>query len=73
VRQRHDRAAGAPGRFCVQARTRVNIANGLSANFVARDSAKVSERVDQPQCNTSSPINPPRSALRKPVDLGRGQ
>ena len=49
---------GPPGRFCVQARTRVNIANGLSANFVARDSAQVSDRVDQPQCNTASRITP---------------
>jgi hypothetical protein len=30
----------------------------LSANFVARDSAQVSDRVDQPQCNTASRITP---------------
>ena len=49
---------GPPGRFCVQARTRVNIANGLSASFVARDSAQVSARVDQPQCSTAGRITP---------------
>ena len=49
---------GPPGQFCVEGRDRVNIANGLSANFVARDSAQVSERVDQPKCNTARPIKP---------------
>jgi len=41
---------GPPSRFCVQGRTRVNIANGFSPDFVARDSAQVAERVEQPEC-----------------------
>ena len=46
---------GPPSRFCVEGRTRVNIANDLSPDFVARDSAQVAERVTQPECNTADP------------------
>ncbi len=49
---------GPPSRFCVQVTARVNIANGLSARFVARDSAQVATRVPQPQCNTAAPVSP---------------
>ena len=49
---------GPPGRFCVQGRDRVNIANNISPAFVARDSAQVAERVDNPACNTARPIRP---------------
>jgi hypothetical protein len=49
---------GPPGQFCVQVGTRVNIANGLSPAFVARDSAQVATRVVQADCNTASPLNP---------------
>ncbi len=36
---------GPPSQFCVQVSPRVNIANGFSPDFVARDSAQVAERV----------------------------
>jgi hypothetical protein len=49
---------GPPSQFCVQVRTRVNIANDVSRRFVARDSAQVAERVAQPDCNTATPIDP---------------
>jgi hypothetical protein len=49
---------GPPSQFCVQVGTRVNIANGLSPSFVARDSAQVAERVPQPDCNTATPVTP---------------
>jgi hypothetical protein len=49
---------GPPGQFCVQVSTRVNIANDVSADFVARDSAQVAARVPQPQCNTATPVSP---------------
>ena len=49
---------GPPSRFCVQVSTRTNIGNDFSADFVARDSAQVAERVDQPQCNTATPVSP---------------
>jgi hypothetical protein len=49
---------GPPSQFCVQVRTRVNIANDVSRRFVARDSAQVAERVEQPECNTAAPIDP---------------
>ena len=49
---------GPPSRFCVEGRERVNIANDFSPNFVARDSAQVAERVDQPACNTARPVTP---------------
>jgi hypothetical protein len=49
---------GPPSQFCVQVSTRVNIANGLSPEFVARDSAQVAERVPQPACNTATPVTP---------------
>jgi hypothetical protein len=49
---------GPPSQFCVEGRARVNIANDLSPDFVARDSAQVSERVDEPRCNTANPITP---------------
>jgi len=53
-----DVATGPPSQFCVQVRTRVNIANDVSPDFVARDSAQVAERVDQPECNTAAPLTP---------------
>lgn len=49
---------GPAGQFCVQVTARVNIANGLSAKFVARDSAQVATRVPQPACNTATPLTP---------------
>ena len=49
---------GPPSRFCVQVNTRTNIANGLTPDFVARDSAQVAERVDQADCNTARPVTP---------------
>jgi hypothetical protein len=49
---------GHPSRFCVQVSTRTNIANGLSARFVARDSAQVADRVPQAACNTAVPVTP---------------
>lgn len=49
---------GPPSRFCVQVSTRVNIANDASPVFVARDSAQVAERVEQPDCNTADPVSP---------------
>lgn len=49
---------GPPGQFCVQVAARVNIANGLSPRFVARDSAQVATRVPQPACNTATPLTP---------------
>ncbi|WP_199907514.1 hypothetical protein [Nocardioides terrigena] len=49
---------GPPSQFCVQVNTRTNIGNDVSSAFVARDSAQVAERVDQPQCNTATPLNP---------------
>ena len=36
---------GPPGQFCVQVTARVNIANGLSSKFVARDSTQVVTRI----------------------------
>ncbi|WP_100501755.1 hypothetical protein [Geodermatophilus chilensis] len=41
---------GPPSRFCVRVSPRVNIGNDASPRFVARDSAQVAERVDQPDC-----------------------
>ena len=49
---------GPSSRFCVQVNTRTNIANDISPEFVARDSAQVAERVDQPACNTANPLRP---------------
>ncbi len=49
---------GPPSRFCVQVSTRTNIGNGVSSQFVARDSAQVAERVDQADCNTANPVRP---------------
>lgn len=49
---------GPPSRFCVQVSTRTNIGNDASPKFVARDSAQVAERVDQPACNTARPVRP---------------
>ncbi|WP_200956534.1 hypothetical protein [Nocardioides sp. Soil777] len=49
---------GPPSQFCVQVNTRTNIGNDVSPAFVARDSAQVAERVDQPQCNTATPVTP---------------
>jgi len=51
-------ATGPPSRFCVQVSTRVNIGNGASPKFVARDSAQVADRVPQPGCNTAVPVSP---------------
>jgi hypothetical protein len=42
-----DAQTGPVAEFCVQVRTRTNIANGFSPRFVARDSAQLAERVDQ--------------------------
>ena len=47
---------GPPSRFCVQVAPRVNIGNDASPRFVARDSAQVAERVDQPDCG--APVAP---------------
>src|SRR3712207_3166306 len=52
------RVTGPPSRFCVQVSTRTNIGNDVSPEFVARDSAQVAERVDQPDCNTADPVRP---------------
>lgn len=49
---------GPPSQFCVRVQTRTNIGNDFSADFVARDSAQVAERVDQPECNTAAPVTP---------------
>lgn len=49
---------GPPGQFCVQVSTRVNIGNGFSPRFVARDSAQVATRLPQPTCNTATPVTP---------------
>ena len=49
---------GPPSRFCVEGRTRVNIANDFSPDFVVRDSAQVAEQVLQPECNTAVPVTP---------------
>ena len=49
---------GPPSRFCVEGRTRVNIANDFSPDFVVRDSAQVAEQVLQPECNTTIPVTP---------------
>jgi hypothetical protein len=49
---------GPAAEFCVQVRTRTNIANRFSAKFVARDSAQLAERVDQADCNTATPVTP---------------
>jgi hypothetical protein len=45
-------------KFCVQVTARVNIANNVSARFVARDSSQVAVRVPQPDCNTVTPVTP---------------
>jgi hypothetical protein len=49
---------GPASQFCVQVRTRTNIANRFSPAFVARDSAQLAERVKQPDCNTATPVTP---------------
>ncbi|MDQ1670754.1 MAG: hypothetical protein QOE40_2815 [Actinomycetota bacterium] len=49
---------GPPSKFCVKVSTRTNIGNDFSPAFVARDSAQVAERVDQPACNTATPVSP---------------
>lgn len=49
---------GPPSTFCVEGRTRVNIGNDFSPDFVARDSAQVAEQVLQPECNTAVPVSP---------------
>jgi hypothetical protein len=49
---------GPPGELCVKVATRTNIANGLSADFVGRDSPQVATRVVQPDCNTAAPLSP---------------
>jgi hypothetical protein len=50
--------AGPASQFCVQVTPRVNIANGFSPDFVARDSAQVADRVAQPGCATATPVTP---------------
>lgn len=49
---------GPPSTFCVEGRTRVNIGNDFSPDFVARDSSQVAEQVLQPECNTAVPVTP---------------
>jgi hypothetical protein len=49
---------GPPSQFCVKVGARVNIGNDVSRAFVARDSAQVATRVNQPGCNTASPLTP---------------
>jgi hypothetical protein len=41
---------GPPSTYCVRVTPRVNITNGVSAEFVVRDSAQVATRVPQPGC-----------------------
>jgi hypothetical protein len=41
---------GPPSTYCVQVTPRVNIANGLSADFVVRDSPQVATRIPQAEC-----------------------
>jgi hypothetical protein len=41
---------GPPSTYCVRVTPRVNIANGLSAKFVVRDSAQVATRIPQAEC-----------------------
>jgi hypothetical protein len=41
---------GPASTYCVQVTPRVNIANGLSAAFVVRDSAQVATRIPQAEC-----------------------
>ena len=53
-----DAQTGPPSRFCVQVSDRVNIANGFSRKFVARDSAQVAQRISQADCNTVPPLVP---------------
>jgi hypothetical protein len=42
--------SGPPSTYCVRVTPRVNIANGLSADFVVRDSAQVATRIPQTGC-----------------------
>jgi len=49
---------GPPSTFCVEGRTRVNVANDFSPDFVVRDSSQVAEQVLQPECNTAVPVTP---------------
>jgi hypothetical protein len=51
---------GPPGQFCVQVTARVNIANDSPAAraLVARDSAQVATRVNQPECHAADPALP---------------
>ncbi|MGY1664006.1 hypothetical protein ACI78Q_22475 [Geodermatophilus sp. SYSU D00705] len=53
--------AGPPGQFCVQVSARVNIASDSPAarDLVARDSAQVATRIDQPACRAVDPALPP--------------
>jgi hypothetical protein len=53
-----DPQTGPAAEFCVQVRTRTNIANRFSPAFVARDSAQLAERVDQADCGTATPVTP---------------
>ncbi len=46
---------GPPSQFCVQVSARVNIANGLSEDFLVRDSAQVATRIPQPECGPDLP------------------
>ncbi|HEY4608404.1 MAG TPA: hypothetical protein VIH06_04350 [Ilumatobacteraceae bacterium] len=49
---------GPPSKFCVKVATRVNIANDFSSDFVLRDSSQVAQRINQPDCNTATPVSP---------------
>ena len=62
---------GPPSQFCVQVSARTNIANGLSEDFLVRDSAQVAERIPQPECGTAA--IPHDRPLRWHVGLGRRQ
>ena len=57
--------------------SRVNIANNFSRKFVARDSAQVAERIDDPNCPNSIPTrfgtNDIVAPLRRGVALGSGK
>lgn len=45
-----------PSRFCVQVTPRTNLANDVSATFVARDSAQLAVPVPQADCDAATPV-----------------
>lgn len=49
---------GPPSTFCVQVTARVNIANDFSKKLILRDSSQVATRINQPDCNTATPLTP---------------